>query len=46
MMTRRQAQKELLSAALIASLPLAVAARDQETVRLPPARTEGGLPLM
>jgi nitroreductase len=45
-LTRRQASGQLVSAAAIASLPAAAFAAELKAVRLPPARMEGGMPLL
>ena len=46
MTTRRQATKQLMSAAAIASLPAAALAAELSPIRLPAARMEGGMPLL
>jgi nitroreductase len=46
MITRRQASQQLISAAAIASVPVAAFAADLKPIRLPAARMEGGMPLL
>ena len=46
MMTRRQANIGLLSAATIAATGAAAAGPETKIIQLPPARTAGGKPLM
>lgn len=46
MTTRRQASKQLISAAAIASVPFAAFAAELKPIRLPAARMEGGMPLL
>jgi len=46
MITRRQASQQLISAAAIASVPVAAFAAHLKPIRLPAARMEGGMPLL
>ena len=46
MMTRRQANAGLISAAALAGTAAAMAAPEKTTMKLPPPRAKGGKPLI